>query len=223
MKPEQCNRLHLPSPILSIKEFDALRRLDQLFADWKVGMVDITLSKAEGVSSYIPTLDNICEHVSMLIDQKYKVCILTDRSAGNDRVPISAFIALGAVHQHLIMKKQRSKIALIVETGEAREVHHFCCLLGYGADAICPYLAIESFMKLARELPQEYPSGADILISNYKKASMNGILKVMSKMGISTLQSYKGAQIFEALGVSLSVVQRCFTGTPSRIKGYITK
>lgn len=227
----QMNRIKLQSPILSMAEFDALCRLDQLYPEWKVATVDITVPKSEGVRAYAQRLDEICEYVSTIIDQKYRVCILSDRKTGPNNVPISSVVALGAVHQHLIMKKQRTKIALIIETGDARDVHHMCVLLGYGADAVFPYLAMETIIKMSREgiinLEEMMDANGnydqllaeDKLITNYKKALQNGILKVMSKMGISTLQSYKGAQIFEILGISASVVQKCFTGTASRIRG----
>jgi glutamate synthase (NADPH/NADH) len=134
-------------------------------------------------------------------------------------VAVSALAAIGAVHHHLIKSKERSKVALLVETGEAREVHHLCVLLGYGADAICPYLAMEAILKLRREGLVKVDLTDVDLIENFRHATNNGILKVMSKMGISTLQSYKGAQIFEALGLHQTVIERCFVGTASRIQG----
>jgi glutamate synthase (NADPH/NADH) len=113
----------------------------------------------------------------------------------------------------------RSKVAIVVETGEAREIHHFCVLLGYGADAICPYIALESMMKLRRDGLLKKQITRNELVMNFMKASDDGIKKVMSKMGISTLQSYKGAQIFEALGLGNAIIEKCFEGTPSRISG----
>ena len=216
---QQCQRLYLPSPILTIDELEALKRIEEIRQDWRVGTVDITFAKEEGISAYTYALDRVCEHVSMLIDQGCKVIILSDRNIRGDRVSISSLVALGAAHHHLIMNKQRTKISLVVETAEAREVHHMCVLLGYGADAICPYLTFEAIMKLKRDAILGEDQSSDKLIRNYTKSCNNGILKVMSKMGISTLQSYKGAQIFEILGLSASVVQKCFAGTASRIKG----
>ncbi|KAI7900943.1 uncharacterized protein BX663DRAFT_438496 [Cokeromyces recurvatus] len=216
---EQCHKLALSSPILSMDELAAIQRMDQHYG-WKVATIDITFDKTEGVEGYVNTLERICQEVSEAIQNDYKILVLSDRAVNKDRVAISSLIAAGGVHHYLVRTKQRSRIALMVETGEAREVHHFCVLLGYGVDAICPYLALEAILKLHREraiisndlTPKQ-------LIYNFKKGIDNGIQKVMSKMGISTLASYKGAQIFEALGIDDSVISRCFSGTASRIKG----
>ncbi|KAI9091276.1 hypothetical protein DFS34DRAFT_718333 [Phlyctochytrium arcticum] len=217
--PTQAHRLHIPSPIISIQELEALKLLPRLRADWSVAEIDITFPKIEGVAGYLAALDRVCSEVSQAIHDGLNVAIITDRALSADRLTLSALVALGAVHHHLIRNKLRSKIALVVETGEAREVHHFCVLLGYGADAICPYLAFEAMFKLKRERLLKKELSERDLAYNYVKASNDGIRKVMSKMGISTLQSYKAAQIFEALGLDLSVVSKCFSGTASRIKG----
>jgi glutamate synthase (NADPH/NADH) len=219
MRPEQCHRLLLSSPFLTIDEVNALKRLDEVHADWPARVIDITFPKQEGLPGYQATLDRVCAEVSAAIDDRIRVIVLSDRNVNADRVPLSALVACGGVHHHLVRNKQRSKIALIIETGEAREVHHLCVLLGYGADGICPYLSIEAMLKLRREGLVSREVTEDELVDNYKHSVDNGILKVMSKMGISTLQSYKGAQIFEALGLAESVVDRCFAGTASRIQG----
>ncbi|KAL1914692.1 uncharacterized protein VTP21DRAFT_8103 [Calcarisporiella thermophila] len=219
MMPEQCHRLALPSPILSVPELEAVRHIDQVYPSWRVTTIDITFDKSEGADGYRYALERVCEETSRAIHDGYKVVVLSDRATSPDRVAISSLIACGGVHHYLVHNKQRSKIALFIETAEAREVHHACVLLGYGADAICPYLVMEAMLKLHREGAVREGMTPDKLISNYKKACCNGILKVMSKMGISTLQSYKGAQIFEALGVDGSVISRCFAGTASRVKG----
>ncbi|KAJ1554396.1 glutamate synthase [NADH], partial [Cladochytrium tenue] len=215
----QCNRLRLPSPILSIEDMACLRMLPQYKNHWPVATIDITFHRSEGVSGYLAALDRICSEVSQAITNGDKIAILSDANVSPDKVPLSALIALGGVHHYLVRNKQRSKIALVVETGEAREVHHFCVLLGYGADAICPYLAFESMMKLRRDGVLKHELTDEKIVYNFIKASNDGIKKVMSKMGISTLQSYKGAQIFEALGLDASVISKCFNGTASRIKG----
>ncbi|KAJ3020347.1 glutamate synthase [NADH] [Thoreauomyces humboldtii] len=217
--PSHAHRLHLPSPILSIEELEALKALPQFRADWSVAEIDITYPTHEGVAGYLAALDRVCSEVSQAIHDGLSIAILSDRNVSSDRVPLSALVALGGVHHHLIRNKLRSKIALVVETGEAREVHHFCVLLGYGADAICPYLAFEAMLKLKREKILRAELSDEKIFYNYIKASNDGIRKVMSKMGISTLQSYKAAQIFEALGLDSSVVSKCFSGTASRIKG----
>lgn len=219
MNKEQCHRLYLPSPMLSIEEFNALNQIPSLHSDWAVATIDITFPKAEGLTGYTDALDRICEHTSQAIERGDKIIVLSDRNTSSDRVAVSSLLATGMVHHHLVRNRWRSQAAIVVETAEAREVHHMCVLVGYGADAICPYLAIECILKLSREGLIRKKITPDALIANYKHSCDGGILKVMSKMGISTLQSYKGAQIFEALGIDDSVVDRCFTGTATRIRG----
>ena len=219
MDPSQCHRLLLPSPILSLEEFNALKNITTLHADWPVKIIDITFPKEEGIQGYFDALDKICETATESIRNNDTILILSDRATSAKRVPVSTLIACGLVHHHLVRNKWRSQVALVLETAEAREVHHMCVLLGYGADAISPYLAIETILKMNREKLIRKPLSDEAVVSNYKHSCDGGILKVMSKMGISTLQSYKGAQIFEALGVDDSVVDRCFTGTATRIRG----
>lgn len=218
IEESQCRRLLLPSPILSIDELSSIRGIQNFVPDWPVVTVPITFARQEGEAGYRHALEEICAQVAAAVQERKRIIILSDADIGPERVPISALVALGAVHQYLVRNRQRSKVALLVETGEAREVHHFCALLGYGADGICPYLALETMLKIKREgLIEDIDT--EVLFKNYRKATNNGILKVMSKMGISTLQSYKGAQIFEALGVGSEVITRCFEGTASRIQG----
>jgi glutamate synthase (NADH) len=219
MDSSQCHRLLIPSPVLSIEEFDSIKNITQLYSDWTVKTIDITFPKKEGIEGYMRALDRICDAATEGIENDDKILILSDRATSADRVPVSALLATGMVHHHLVRNKWRSQVALIAETGEAREVHHMCVLLGYGVDAICPYLAMECILKMNREKLIRKKLTDEQVIQNYKYSCDGGILKVMSKMGISTLQSYKGAQIFEALGVDDSVVDRCFTGTATRIKG----
>lgn len=219
MGSSQCHRLLLPSPVLAIEDFNALMNITSLYHGWTVNTIDITFPKKEGIEGYMDALDRICDAVTEAIRNSDTIIVLSDRATSADRVPVSALLATGMVHHHMVRNKWRSQAALVVETAEAREVHHMCVLLGYGADAICPYLAMECILKMNREkLIRKHLSDEEI-IQNYKYSCDGGILKVMSKMGISTLQSYKGAQIFEALGVDDSVVERCFTGTATRIKG----
>jgi glutamate synthase (NADPH/NADH) len=216
---EQCHRLYLPSPMLSTEEFNALNKIPTLYPGWSVATIDITFPKADGVPGYYEALDRICEAASAAIENGDKLIVLSDRKTSSDRVAVSALLATGMVHHHLVRNRWRAQAALVVETAEAREVHHMCVLVGYGADAICPYLAIDCILKLDREGLIRKKVSAEKLIDNYKHSCDGGILKVMSKMGISTLQSYKGAQIFEALGIDDTVVDRCFTGTATRIRG----
>ncbi|CAG8526130.1 4615_t:CDS:10 [Ambispora gerdemannii] len=216
---QQTHKLLLRSPVLSIDELNAIKRIERVQPDWNVATIDITFPKQEGVPGYLLALERVCAEVSQAIQEGFKVVVLSDTATNAERVAISSLIAVGGVHHYLVRSKQRSKIALMIETAEAREVHHICVLLGYGADAVCPYLVMEAILKLKRENAIKSDLSGDKIIANYKKAINNGILKVMSKMGISTLQSYKGAQIFEALGIDESVIARCFAGTASRIKG----
>ena len=148
-----------------------------------------------------------------------QLIILTDRNAGPDHIPIDPLMAVGAVHQYLIRQRQRMKVGLIVETGMAREVHHFCVLLGFGADAVCPYLVFESLWRLRKMGMLDPPLNDHEIFEGFRDAISRGIYKVMAKMGISTLHSYKGAQIFEAVGLGPDVIDKCFTGTVSRLGG----
>src|SRR4051794_4697533 len=216
---QQTHRLALPSPILSIDELNAIKRMEKVEPSWSVCTIDITFPKQEGPDGYLLALERICAEVSQAIQEGFKIVVLSDTAVSPDQVAISSLIAVGGVHHYLVRNKQRSKIALFIETAEAREVHHVSVLLGYGADAICPYLIMETIFKLKRENIIKTELSADKIIYNFKKALNNGVLKIMSKMGISTLQSYKGAQIFEALGIDESVIARCFAGTASRIRG----
>ncbi|KAK4981550.1 glutamate synthase [NADH], partial [Elasticomyces elasticus] len=219
MNEEQCHRLLLPSPILAIEEFNALCKISDLYSAWTVKIIDITFPKKEGIQGYLDALDRICDAAAEGIESNNRVIVLSDRATSADRVAVSALLATGMVHHHLVRNRWRSQAALVVETAEAREVHHMCVLVGYGADAICPYLALECILKMEREGLVRRKLSKEQMLDNYKHSCDGGILKVMSKMGISTLQSYKGAQIFEALGIDDSVVDRCFTGTATRIKG----
>jgi glutamate synthase (NADPH/NADH) len=219
MHQSQCGRLLLPSPMLSSAELDALKAISATRPAWTVRVIDLTFPKAEGVDGYKRHLDRICEEATAAIEARDRIIVLSDRATSADRVAVSAVLASGMVHHHLVSNKWRSLAALVVETAEAREVHHMCVLLGYGVDAINPYLAMECILKLNREGLIRKPLSDEELVARYKHSCDGGILKVMSKMGISTLASYKGAQIFEALGLDETVVERCFRGTATRIQG----
>ncbi|KJA18566.1 hypothetical protein HYPSUDRAFT_69800 [Hypholoma sublateritium FD-334 SS-4] len=219
VKPEQCHRILLPSPVLSIEEMNAMKNLKTAYSGWPSRTIDITFAKSEGLPGYKHALERVCSEASQAIDDGVKVIILSDRNTGLTRVPLSALIACGGVHHHLTTQKKRAKVALMVETAEAREVHHLCVLVGYGADAVCPWLVMETIHKVAREGLVKSEKTVTDLMDNYRYSVDNGILKVMSKMGISTLQSYKGAQIFEILGLHSEVVEPCFNGTASRVQG----
>ncbi|THV07938.1 NADPH-dependent glutamate synthase [Dendrothele bispora CBS 962.96] len=219
MKPEQCHRILLPSPVISIEEMNAMKNLKTAYTSWPSRTIDITFPKEQGLPGYKFALEKVCSEATQAIDDGVKVVILSDRATSSGRVPLSALVACGGVHHHLVLQKKRAKIALMVETAEAREVHHLCVLVGYGADAVCPWLLMETVHKIGREGLIKGDKTVEDLMDNYRYSVNNGILKVMSKMGISTLQSYKGAQIFEILGLHSEVVDRCFIGSASRVQG----
>ena len=215
-----AHRLRIPHPILSNDELAAIKHLNH--RGWRSATIDISFPAGSGKAGLEAALDRICAEASQAIARGDSLIVLSDRAMDAERAPISALLAVGAVHHHLVAEHERTRIGVVVETGEAREVHHHCLLIGYGADAINPYLAFEALWD-ARE--QGYLDDAAHINSNedviaaYRKGVGKGMLKVMAKMGISTLQSYKGAQIFEAVGLAEDVIERGFRGTASRVQG----
>jgi glutamate synthase (ferredoxin) len=173
---------------------------------------------AEGPGGMEHRLETIFEDASRAIEEGATILILSDRGISPEKIPIPSLLAVSALHHHLVREGNRTRVGIVIETGEAREVHHFALLMGYGAGAINPYLAFECLEDLYRQGELE-GSDADQLIGKYIKSINKGLLKVMSKMGISTLQSYRGAQIFEAVGLNSRFIERYFTGTASRIQG----
>ncbi|MDH4283174.1 MAG: glutamate synthase-related protein, partial [Myxococcales bacterium] len=217
--PEHAHRLRIPHPILTNEEVTSLKTLDQ--RGWRSKVIDITWPRSEGPDGLEPAIHRIREEAEQAVDDGFSLIVLTDRAAGRDRIPVSALLATGAAHHHLVETEKRTRVGIVVETGEAREVHHHCCLVGYGADAINPYLAFEALWqerRLGTLDAKRFPDD-DNIVSGYRKAVAKGMLKVFGKMGISTLQSYKGAQIFEAVGLNSAVIDLCFAGTASRIQG----
>ncbi|CAB0001855.1 unnamed protein product [Nesidiocoris tenuis] len=212
-----CHRIFLPHPIISLPDLEVLKK--NTHRGWKTAVIDVTFHKDEGPGGLQTTLERICQEACQAAETGYQLIVLSDRRSGADRVPVNILMALGAVHHHLIETRQRMKVGLLLETGEAREVHHMCVLLGYGADGICPYLVFEMVRSLREEGVIDSSLTDLVLYNNYSEAMERGIAKVMAKMGISTLQSYKGAQIFEAVGLSAEVVDKCFKGTQSRLGG----
>ncbi|XP_072941107.1 uncharacterized protein [Epargyreus clarus] len=214
---EFVHRLFLPQPILSIPDLEALKRTKH--RGWETRVLDCTFPYADGPAGLEPALTRLALAAESAARAGCQLLVLSDRAAGQERVPISSLLALGAVHHHLIETRQRMKVGLLVETAEAREVHHMCVLLGYGADAICPYLAFELAFSLRNDnIIDGSLTDADVY-GAYQRAIETGLAKVMAKMGISMLQSYKSAQIFEAVGLSEEVIDKCFKGTQSRIGG----
>lgn len=219
-----AHRLLIPHPILSNEELAALKHIDHKHLEqrqWQAKTIDLTYPKSEGAAGLEAALQRICDEASQAIADDYNLVVLSDRQISAERVPVSSLLAVGAVHHHLVQRSERTQIGLVLETGEAREVHHHCLLISYGADAINPYLAFEALWHSQREglLPGEAFDHDDKIVAAYRKAIGKGMLKVMAKMGISTLHSYKGAQIFEAVGLADDVIERCFKGTVSRVSG----
>ena len=216
---QHAHRLLIPHPILTNEELAALKHMN--FRGWTTATIDITYDRAEGKAGLEKTLDRICHEATQAIADGHSLVILSDRNIDASRIPVSALLATGAVHQHLVKKHLRTRIGLVLESGEAREVHHHCLLTGYGIDAINPYLAFEALWDAQRKglLDPELYDTDDKIVAGYRKSVGKGMFKVFAKMGISTLQSYKAAQIFEAVGLSDEIISRCFEGTASRIQG----
>jgi glutamate synthase (NADPH) large chain len=212
-------RLEVRQPILTNGDLEKIRSIGHTEDRFDTKTIDITYSVQEGVDGMQGALDRLCERAEAAVAGGYNIIILSDRQIGPDRVPIPALLATAAVHHHLIRKGLRTAAGLVVETGEPREIHHFCCLAGYGAEAINPYLAFETLATMHErgDFPQEVDPQE--VVERYIKAIDKGILKVMSKMGISTYQSYCGAQIFDAVGLSSEFVEKYFTGTATLIEG----
>ena len=225
--PANLHRLVLPTPILRESEFAALEGLEG--EGWRSRTLDLTAPLEEGDEGLQRALERLCREAEAAIQEGVGFLILSDRGANGRRVPVSALLAVGAVHHHLIRYRLRARVALILDTGEPREVHHLCALLGYGADGIHPWLAMDAIRGQVEEWAEDAGStpleGVDelpdpeVAVDAWIRAAEAGILKVLAKMGISTLSSYKGAQIFEALGLGHDVILRCFRGTVSRVGG----
>jgi glutamate synthase (NADPH/NADH) large chain len=211
------HRLEVKQPILSDAELAKIRNIEHLVDHFKTDTLDITWPVAEGAAGIATALDRICREATAAVAAGHNILILSDRAVSAERVPIPALLATSAVHHHLIREGDRTNTGLVVETGEAREVHHFCVLAGYGAEAINPYLAFATIDQIRTE--NGLPLPAEQVQKNYVKALNKGLLKVMSKMGISTYQSYCGAQIFDAVGLESDFVEQYFTGTATTIEG----
>ncbi len=214
--PQHCHTLKLPHPILTNLDLEKLRRVS--WGDFLATTLPCVFRSAGGGVELERALDGICRRASLAIRDNYRLLILSDRGVDGEHAPIPSLLALTAVHNHLVREGLRTQVALIIESGEPREVMHYALLIGYGASAVNPYLAIESLEHLAQQGRLGNVT-FEAALKNYKKAINKGLLKVFSKMGISTLQSYRGAQIFEAIGLNKSLIERYFTGTASRIEG----
>ena len=240
--PLHCHMLKLPHPILGDPDMKKLRHLkfgkskvisyktlSPLYTEQPISAVAVGQFKSvtlktlfrvsEGVAGFQKVLDDLCRKASKAILDNANILILSDRGVNEEWAPIPALLAVGAVHHHLIREGTRTRVGLVVESGELREVMHFALLLGYGAGAVHPYLAFETLRQLAKDGRIEGVTDPEKVVAHYLKAIKKGLLKVFSKMGISTLQSYCGAQIFEAVGLGKELVDKYLTGTVSRIGG----
>ncbi|MDI6403136.1 glutamate synthase central domain-containing protein, partial [Balneolaceae bacterium ANBcel3] len=214
--PESCRQIELETPVLSTEELAALRNLD--LSDFKQETLPILFDAGSGGKGLKKALDRLFNKADKAISEGVNILILSDRGVDKDKAPIPALLAVSGLHHHLIRTGKRTEVGIVLESGEPREVHHFCTLLGFGVDAVNPYMAYESLYDLIRQGLLENMS-YDRAVQGYNKAVVKGIVKVMSKMGISTIKSYRGAQIFEVLGISKEVIDTYFTWTTSRIGG----
>ncbi|HET8951113.1 MAG TPA: glutamate synthase central domain-containing protein, partial [Solirubrobacteraceae bacterium] len=215
--PEHAHQLAMKTPILRNAELEKLRQVDSsVFA---ARTLDITWPVEEGPEGLAAAVDRVCDEASAALRDDVNVLILSDRALGPERAPIPSLLAVGSVHHHLVRQGTRLQTGLVLESGEPREVHHFATLIGFGASAINPYLMFESLAELVRD--GRVPDVEDVALAetNVVKGIAKGLLKTISKMGISTIQSYNGAQIFEAVGLGPELIDRAFAGTASRIGG----
>ena len=215
--PEHCRKLKIKHPLLTPDDFEKIKALDQ--EDIKTKTFSLLFPVAEGVAGMDKVLENLCADVSEAITEGFTILILSDRGVDESHASVPSLLAVGAVHHHLLRERTRTQVGLVVETGEAREMMHFALLIGYGAGAIYPYLAYETVASIIREKIYVEDIDLDRGIENFISSTRKGLFKIIAKMGISTIQSYRGAQIFEAVGLNESVISRFFTGTPSRISG----
>ena len=215
--PENCHTLRMPHPILTNRDLEKLRRVSS--GDLLATTLPALFRASDGEKGLRHALDDLSARASHAVDSGYTLLIISDRGVDATYAPVPSLLAMAAVHNRLVKELKRTQVALIIESGEPREVMHFALLIGYGASAINPYLAIETIHDLKRRglLPDDI--SAEKGEKNFIKAIEKGLLKTFSKMGISTLQSYRGAQVFEAVGLSHSLIQNYFPGTASRIEG----
>jgi glutamate synthase (NADPH/NADH) large chain len=211
-------RLEISQPILTNKDLERIRNIEKTTEGaFRTKTIDICYSSGQGAAGMEDALASVCEQAEKAVQEGFNILILSDRSVSAQSIPIPALLATSAVHHHLVRAGLRTESGLVLETGAAREVHQFAVLAGYGAEAINPYLAFETLASMKDDLPDTL-DGAEIN-KRYIKAVGKGLLKVFSKMGISTYQSYCGAQIFDAVGLKTDFIEKYFTGTASMVEG----
>jgi glutamate synthase (NADPH/NADH) large chain len=219
--PQSCHQLLLPRPVLTDSELAAVIGVDRVVDGWHTRVLSCLYPVAEGGEGLARALADLRRQATEAIEAGTAFLVLSDRGSTPELAPIPSVLATAAIHHHLIAERSRTRVGLIVEAGDVREVHHVCVLIGYGAGAVNPYLALATAEDLAAERSghdgAEYVPG--VASANYAKAASKGLLKVMSKMGISTVASYTGAQIFEAVGLGEALVEEYFCGTTSRLGG----
>ncbi len=215
-KPASCNLIELKTPILTNEEFAKLKHINQ--AGFKSYTLPILFRVGGGEAALARAMEDLCARASGAVESGANILVLSDRGVDPEMAPIPALLAVAGLHHHLIGEGSRTRVGIVLESGEPREVHHFSLLIGYGAGAVNPYLAFETLDDMIRQglLTNITHKAA---CKNYVKSVVKGVVKVISKMGISTIQSYRGAQIFEAIGLHPSIVERYFTGTASRVGG----
>ena len=218
--PEHARLLSLDSAVLLEQEIERIKEMkDQGFSS---RVIDTTWDASSGSAGMEAALKTVCEAAEKAVDENITILILTDRAASVDRIPLPAMLVTGAVHQHLNRARKRLRTSLVIDCGEARDTHQIACLFGFGATAVCPYLGYATVRELIHnDKKGKITEGISEVkaMKNYRKALEKGLLKIMSKMGISVLNSYQGAQIFEAIGIGKDVMDYCFTGAQSRIEG----
>lgn len=214
--PQHTNQIHISQPVLLNSDLEKLKHLPAHGFDYSILR---SVFQADGKPGRLEeALNRICCEAEKAIRSGKKIIVISDKKISPDYAPIPSLLAIGAVHHYLVEKRIRTLAGLLVEAGDVWEVHHFATIIGYGASAINPYMAFETIHSLNQQGALGNVTDEEAY-KNYQKAIGNGLLKVMSKMGISTLQSYQSAQIFEALGLGSDVIEKCFKGTISRIEG----
>ncbi|MDE2027284.1 MAG: glutamate synthase large subunit, partial [Candidatus Omnitrophica bacterium] len=215
--PQHCHRLWIQHPVVTNEELEKIRHIDH--STLKTLTLSTLFDKKAGAAGLKKSFETLCAEADRAIKKGYSILVLSDRGISAKDAPIPSLLACAGLHHHLIRRGTRTKVSLVVETGEARELHHFAVLIGYGANAVNPYLALETIEAMTRDSKYELGISFKDAQKNFQKACHKGLYKIISKMGISTIQSYCGAQIFEAVGLSQELIEKYFTATPSRIGG----